>query len=122
MRGVKGRGGKGLVIYGVKTGILRPMPTPEDKAREQIDKALESAGWHVQDYKHANVHAGRGIALRNFPLASGYGFADYLLYIDGKAAGVIEDSLFDRHHRSFVWSLVGRKSATDITRGPEGSY
>ncbi|MBS0149858.1 MAG: DEAD/DEAH box helicase family protein [Nitrospira sp.] len=66
------------------------MPTPEDKAREQIDKVLENAGWHVQDYKHAHVNAGRGIVLRNFPLASGHGFADYLLYIDGKAAGVIE--------------------------------
>ena len=27
---------------------------------------------------------------RNFPLTSGYGFADYLLYVDGKAAGIIE--------------------------------
>ncbi len=27
------------------------MPTLEDKAREQIDKALERAGWKVQDYK-----------------------------------------------------------------------
>ncbi|WP_293470376.1 DEAD/DEAH box helicase family protein, partial [Polaromonas sp.] len=38
----------------------------------------------------ANIHAARGVALREFPLNSGYGFADYLLYIDGKAAGVIE--------------------------------
>ncbi len=30
------------------------------------------------------------MVLRNFPLTSGYGFADYLLYVDGKAAGVIE--------------------------------
>ena len=66
------------------------MPTPEDKAREHIDQALEQAGWRVQDYKSANLHAGRGVVLRNFPLVSGHGFADYLLYIDGKAAGVIE--------------------------------
>lgn len=66
------------------------MPTPEDKAREKIDQALEKAGWKVQDYKSANLHAWRGVALRNFPLASGHGFADYLLYVDGKAAGVIE--------------------------------
>ncbi|MEQ1795333.1 MAG: type I restriction-modification enzyme R subunit C-terminal domain-containing protein [Nitrospira sp.] len=66
------------------------MPTPEDKAREQIDQALEQAGWKVQDYKSANVHAGRGVVLRNFPLVSGHGFADYLLYVDGKAAGIIE--------------------------------
>jgi type I restriction enzyme R subunit len=66
------------------------MPTPEDKAREHIDRALEQAGWKIQDYKSANLHAGRGVLLRNFPLVSGHGFADYLLYIDGQAAGVIE--------------------------------
>src|SRR2546425_10176958 len=66
------------------------MPTPEDKAREKIDVALDKAGWKVQDYKDADLSAGRGIALRNFPLAAGFGFADYLLYVDGKAAGVVE--------------------------------
>lgn len=30
------------------------------------------------------------MAIREFPLKSGHGFADYLLYIDGKAVGVIE--------------------------------
>jgi type I restriction enzyme, R subunit len=66
------------------------MPTPEDHAREHIDQALEQAGWRVQEYKRANLHAGRGVALRNFPLVSGHGFADYLLYVDGKAADIIE--------------------------------
>lgn len=66
------------------------MTTPEDKARDDINELLEKAGWKVQDYKSANLHAGRGVALRNFPLAEGHGFADYLLYVDGKAAGVIE--------------------------------
>ena len=40
------------------------MPTPEGHAREHIDQALEQAGWKVQDYKSANLHAGRGVALR----------------------------------------------------------
>jgi type I restriction enzyme, R subunit len=66
------------------------MPTPEDQARAHIDQALEQAGWRVQDYKGANLRAGRGVVLRNFPLQSGHGFADYLLYLDGKAAGVVE--------------------------------
>src|SRR5690242_2310804 len=66
------------------------MPTPEDKAREKIDQALQQAGWLIQDIREVNLHAGRGIALRNFPLVTGHGFADYLLYVDGKAAGVIE--------------------------------
>jgi type I restriction enzyme, R subunit len=66
------------------------MPTPEEKARETIDHALEKAGWKVQDTKSVNLNAGRGVAIRNFPLTSGHGFADYLLYVDGKAVGVIE--------------------------------
>ena len=65
-------------------------PAPEAEARLKIDTLLEAAGWHVQDAKTAHIHAARGVAIREFPLAAGYGFADYLLYVDGKAAGVIE--------------------------------
>src|SRR5665647_2982609 len=64
--------------------------TPEQKARVSNDALLQQAGWHVCDIAHANIHAARGVALREFPLNTGYGFPDYLLYIDGKAAGVIE--------------------------------
>ena len=63
--------------------------TPESAAREHIDRLLKAAGWHVCDASQANIHASRGVAIREFPLP-GYGFADYLLYVDGKAAGVIE--------------------------------
>jgi type I site-specific restriction endonuclease len=64
--------------------------TPEQKARAEIDRLLTAAGWTVCDSKQANIHASRGVAIRNFTLADGYGFADYLLYVDAKAAGVIE--------------------------------
>ncbi len=64
-------------------------PNPEELARVNIDKLLEAAGWHVCDLKDVNLSAHRGIAVREFPLP-GHGFADYLLYVDGKAAGVIE--------------------------------
>jgi type I restriction enzyme R subunit len=64
--------------------------TPEQNARVSIDALLQQAGWHVCHMANANMHAARGVALREFPLNTGYGFADYLLYIDGKAAGVIE--------------------------------
>lgn len=63
---------------------------PEQQAREEIDRLLSSAGWCVSDLADANIHAARGVALREFPLDSGFGFANYLLYIDGEAAGVIE--------------------------------
>ena len=64
--------------------------TPEAKARINIDRLLEQAGWAVQDMAALNVHDSRGVAVREFPLRSGHGFADYLLYVDGKAAGVVE--------------------------------
>ncbi len=66
------------------------MPTPEEHAREKIDVLLTQAGWVIQDAKQVNLSAGRGVVIRNFPLEQGHGFADYLFYIDGKAAGVIE--------------------------------
>jgi len=65
-------------------------PTPEQEARTEIDRMLAEAGWQVQDVKNVNLYAGQGVAIREFPLERGFGFADYLLYIDGKATGVIE--------------------------------
>ena len=66
------------------------MATAEQRARENIDQLLEAAGWRVQNLKQADIHANRGVALREFRLIDGHGSADYLLYIDGKAAGVVE--------------------------------
>ncbi|MCB1800469.1 MAG: DEAD/DEAH box helicase family protein, partial [Gammaproteobacteria bacterium] len=63
--------------------------TPEQLARENIDELLTKAGWVIQNAAEANISAGLGVAIREFPLP-GHGFADYLLYVDGKAAGVIE--------------------------------
>lgn len=62
----------------------------EQAARQNIDKLLSLAGWYVCDVAEANIHAARGVAIREFPLKTGHGFADYLLYIDARAAGVIE--------------------------------
>jgi type I restriction enzyme R subunit len=64
--------------------------SPEARARQSIDALLTQAGWHVCNVADANIHAARGVAIREFPLNPGHGFADYLLYIDAKAAGVIE--------------------------------
>jgi type I restriction enzyme, R subunit len=64
--------------------------TPEQEARETIDKMLDQSGWDVQDVDKANIHAKKGVAIREFPLNTGHGFADYLLYVDGRATGVIE--------------------------------
>ena len=44
----------------------------------------------MQDPDAVNIYAGRGVAVREFGLKPGHGTADYLLYVDGKAAGVVE--------------------------------
>ena len=64
------------------------MPTPEDKAREKIDQQLEAAGWRVQDLPTLNLLAARGVAIRE--MQSQGGPADYILFVDGKALGVVE--------------------------------
>ncbi len=64
--------------------------TPEQKARKRIDELLQKAGWRVFNPKDANILSKRGVAIRKFPLHTVFGSADYLLYIDGQAAGVIE--------------------------------
>ena len=61
---------------------------PEALARQHIDLQLAAAGWRVQDLAEINLYAGRGVAVREYPLETG--FADYLLFVDRQAAGVIE--------------------------------
>ena len=58
------------------------------KSRLTIDNLLERAGWTVQDYKDYNPNLSLGVTVREFPLRAGE--ADYALYIDRKAVGVIE--------------------------------
>ena len=65
-------------------------PMPEQDARHRIDAALETAGWLVQDRDDMNLAAGPGVAVREFKMAPGHGFADYLLFVQGKAVGVLE--------------------------------
>ena len=54
----------------------------------EIDGQLAACGWVVQDYKSAAVAAARGVAVREVP--TGAGPADYVLYVDRQAVGVIE--------------------------------
>ena len=64
------------------------MTTPEQHARQKIDELLDAAGWKLQSRDELNLAAGRGVAVREFPLKTGY--ADYLLFVDRKAIGAVE--------------------------------
>jgi len=62
--------------------------TPETRARQQIDQKLEQAGWVIQDMKQLNLSAGLGVAIREYTTDTGP--ADYVLFVDRLACGVIE--------------------------------
>ncbi len=62
--------------------------SPETKARQQIDRKLEQAGWIIQDMKQLNLGAALGVAVREYPTDTGP--ADYVLFVNRQALGVIE--------------------------------
>jgi type I restriction enzyme, R subunit len=66
------------------------MAQQEQEARRHNDRPLKATGWTVCDLVEATTYAGRSDAIRELLLSSGFGFADHLLYVDGKAAGVME--------------------------------
>ncbi len=61
---------------------------PEQKARDNIDALLRQAGWVVQSAKKIDLNAGLGQAVREYQTDAGP--ADYVLFVDKKAIGVIE--------------------------------
>lgn len=61
---------------------------PEQKARDQIDAQLRASGWAVQDKNSFDPNEGEGQAVREYTTDSGP--ADYVLFVDRKAVGVIE--------------------------------
>jgi hypothetical protein len=65
-----------------------PRLDPEAEARQLIDRQLEQCGWAVQDRREMNISAALGVAIREFSLTTGE--ADYMLYADGRAIGVVE--------------------------------
>lgn len=69
----------------------------EQLARDHIDAKLAQAGWHVQDRGALNFNAGQGIAVCEYP--TDVGPADYVLFVDRRAVGVIEAKPKDWGHK-----------------------
>ncbi len=64
--------------------------TPEQQARDNIDRQLAQAGWSVQNKDKINWKAGPGVAVRHYLTQEGKE-ADYVLFLGpGKPAGIIE--------------------------------
>ena len=61
---------------------------PEQIARDKIDQMLVNTGWLVQSKDKVNLAAGIGVALREVNTETGP--ADYILFVNSKAVGVVE--------------------------------
>lgn len=88
------------------------MQQPEEQARTKIDQLLRDTGWVIQDRSDFDRYAALGVAVREFHLPAGY--CDYLLFIDGKAAGVIEAK-----KAGVTLSGVAEQSAKYVAQLPE---
>ena len=77
--------------------------TPEEKARERIDEMFGEAGWKVlsRDEYTPNISA---VALEE-GLMNGNLEADYLLFISGKAVGVLEAKRVEIDVDTPLWKI-----------------
>lgn len=69
---------------------------PEQRARDQIDRMLAASGWVIQNKSNLNPAAALGVAVREFTTDAGP--ADYVLFVDRKAVGVIEAKRAEEGH------------------------
>ncbi len=74
-----------------------PNQNPEQIARDQIDKQLSDCGWLIQDKSKINLHAGLGVAVREY--LTDVGPADYVLFVSGKPVGIIEAKREEEGHK-----------------------
>ena len=70
--------------------------TPEQAARDKIDRMLSQSGWVVQDKKKIDFSSSLGIAVREYQ--TDVGPVDYVLFVDKKAVGVVEAKPEDWGH------------------------
>ena len=94
--------------------------SPEEKARLEIDKKLEAAGWVIQDLKEIDINASLGVAVREFQTADGHE-VDYALFVDGTPVGLVEAKednkgvglTNDAHEQNMGYVKAGLKNHED---------
>lgn len=74
--------------------------TPEQKARNDIDRKLNGSGWIVQEKSKIDWSASKGIAVKEY--LTDLGPADYVLFVEKKPAGIIEAKKDEEGHRLTV--------------------
>ncbi len=83
--------------------------TPEQLARDNIDRQLKACGWLIQDIKQINLNAGIGVAVKEYQ--TDVGPADYVLFVDGKPCGVIEAKREEEGHHLTIHEVQGEDYA-----------
>lgn len=83
--------------------------TPEQIARDHIDRQLTASGWIIQGVREVNLFAGIGIAIKEY--LTDVGPADYVLFVEGKPCGIIEAKREEEGHRINVHENQGEDYA-----------
>lgn len=73
---------------------------PKQIARDNIDRQLVAAAWIIQAKTKLNLSAGIGVGVREY--STSVGPADYVLFVDKKAVGIIEAKREEEGHRFSV--------------------
>lgn len=84
---------------------------PEQKARDSIDALQRQAGGTVQFAKKIDLNAGLGQAVREYQTDAGP--ADYVLFVNKKAVGVIIDQIVARD--KLAWTFSGSRTKAWLT-------
>jgi DNA (cytosine-5)-methyltransferase 1 len=63
---------------------------PDARVRKEIDKQLAAAGWTVQSQQALDLSVGPGVAVPDFAFEEPQRRVDYVLFLNGQPAGVIE--------------------------------
>lgn len=71
--------------------------TPEQQARNDIDRKLNESGWIVQAKNKINWSASKGIAVKEY--LTDVGPADYVVFVDKKPVGIVEAKRDEEGHR-----------------------
>jgi type I restriction enzyme R subunit len=86
--------------------------TPEQIARDNIDRQLHQAGWSVQDKDKIDWKAGPGVAVRHYLTQDGKE-ADYVFFLGpGKPVGIIEAKKEEEGHHLTVVEEQSTEYAT----------
>ncbi|WP_342304807.1 DEAD/DEAH box helicase family protein [Methanolobus sp. ZRKC5] len=87
--------------------------SPEQKARDIIDRKLNSSGWAVQERDKINWNESSGIAIKEY--WTDVGPADYVLFVEKSPVGIIEAKREEEgHHLTAVEGQSSEYAASKL--------